>query len=84
MNAKLILSSALFIGSLVLGALAGPASVTSAQAQPIACWSGYHLDKRGDCQPDIPAADLRCGPGLISQVFPNYFGYICVPIPKGY
>jgi hypothetical protein len=84
MNAKLALSSALFAGALSLGWIGGPAGPAAAKAQPTACWSGYHLDRNGDCQSDNPVLDTSCGPGLISQVFPNANGYICVPIPRGY
>jgi hypothetical protein len=84
MKARLVLSTALFAGALALGWIGGPAGAAAAKAQPITCWSGYHLDRNGDCQSDNPVLDTRCGPGLMTQVFPNAIGYICVPIPKGY
>jgi hypothetical protein len=80
MNAKLFLLGALLIGSAASGLLAGQ----PAQAATMACWSGYHPDRRGDCQPNNPTPDRYCPDGLVYQVFPNYEGYVCVPIPRGY
>jgi hypothetical protein len=80
MNAKLMFLSALLIGS----AASGLALATPARAQGARCWAGYHPDRMGNCQPDTPVVDSRCPPGLITQVWPNGNGYICVPIPQGY
>ena len=84
MKTKLAISAALFAGALSLGWIGGPAGPAAARAQATACWSGYHLDRNGDCQSDNAVLDTRCQPGLMTQVFPNANGYVCVPIPKGY
>jgi hypothetical protein len=80
MNAKLFLLGAVLIGSAASGLFGGQ----PAHAATMTCWSGYHADRRGDCQPDNAIPDRFCPPGLMYQVFPNYEGYICVPIPQGH
>ncbi len=84
MNTRLVLYSAMFAGVLGFGLAADRSGVSEANAAPRQCWSGYHPDRRGDCQSNNPVLDTSCPPGLITQVFPNYAGYICVPIPRGY
>ncbi len=50
----------------------------------IACYSGYHQDKDGNCQPNIPETPRYCAslPGYIYQPTPD--SWTCVPAPKGY
>jgi hypothetical protein len=81
MNARILL-----LGALLIGSAFGASSFSApAAAQSTQCWAGYHVDRRGDCQPDVPTVDQRCGPGLQAQVWPNGQSYICVPIgQQGY
>ncbi len=84
MNTKIALISALFVGTLGVGLMAGPSGVAPANAAPTQCWAGYHVDSGGNCQSDNPVLDTRCPPNLMAQVSPSANGYWCVPIPRGY
>jgi len=87
MIAMSILSAALTFGSL---AGAPPtngdliARVVLRTQFPLACFSGYHQDAEGNCQPNIPQTPLYCAslPGTVYQPTPD--GWNCVPAPKGY
>jgi hypothetical protein len=80
MKSKAILAASLLFLPLV-GAL--PSHAQSRMAPPLACWAGYHPDKDGNCQPNIPETPRYCDqPGLIYQPAP--WGWSCVPAPQGY
>jgi hypothetical protein len=80
MNAKLVLSTALFLGSLG-GALAVG---FPAHAAPTACASGYQPDKRGDCQPINGYMDSRCPGYFVPGPSPYALGYRCDPLAESY
>ena len=46
--------------------------------------SGYHLDGNGNCQPNSGYTNTGCPPGFMSEPFPNWQGFRCVPIPASY
>ena len=78
-------SNAILVAALLFLALAGasPSRADNAMAPPVACWSGYHPDKHGNCQPNIPQTARFCDqPGLIYQPAP--WGWSCVPESQGY
>jgi len=83
MNAKIALGSTALLGAIAGALVLGGAAPASAQY--VACAGGYHADRQGNCQPNSPQPNLQpCPPGLLSAPYPNWSGYICVPIPKGY
>jgi hypothetical protein len=83
MNAKTALAAAALLGSIAGAFLL--ASAAPAAAQRVACASGYHADRQGNCQPNNPQPNLQpCPPGYLSAPAPTWSGYTCVPIPKGY
>ena len=75
-----------FVDGGMLTAFADSALVTLVGMQTpasMACWSGYHPDKYGNCQPNIAETPRYCDqPGLMYQPAP--WGWTCVPIPQGY
>jgi hypothetical protein len=70
-----------------LGALAAPAAVAAGpgvglgQAYPVACASGYHPDRGGNCQPDVEEQNRFCPRGEVIHSAFNGNGYICEPPP---
>ena len=84
MNAKITLTAAALLGS-IAGALVLGSAAPAASAPRTACADGYHSDKQGNCQPNSPQPNLQpCPPGYLSAPSPNWSGYSCEPIPKGY
>lgn len=85
MIATSILSAALTVASLA-GAppTNGDLIARVAMRGPIACFSGYHQDAQGNCQPNIPQTPTYCAslPGTVYQPAP--WGWDCVPVAKGY
>ncbi len=78
------IATPLYLGML-LGLFAGTATVSSpAAAAPMACAAGYHVDSRGNCQPNDGYVDDRCPAGQETTPWPDPPGYRCVSIPRGY
>lgn len=74
---------------LLAAALAGLGGLAMADAPAsalglnrAACAAGYHTDRRGDCQSNIPEVSRYCPPGAVYQPFPD--GWVCEPAPRGY
>ncbi len=51
--------------------LVGPAEAARA------CASGYHADRQGHCQPNIPQTNRYCAKGYVYQPAPD--GWRCLP-----
>jgi hypothetical protein len=84
MNARTAFAAVALFGS-IAGAFGIGSAAPAASAQNIACASGYHADRQGNCQPNSPQPNLEpCPPGYLSAPAPTWSGYMCVPIPKGY
>ena len=72
-------------GALVLGAAALLASEAWAQppglgfSRPVACASGYHLDRGGNCQPNVAEVSRYCPPGTVFH--PTFDSWECDPPP---
>jgi hypothetical protein len=53
------------------------AASSAASAQPSFCAAGYHVDRQGNCQPDVRQYNRYCAPGNVYEPFPG--GWRCVP-----
>ena len=85
MNAKSVLALVAVVGATAFVPHARADDYSAFRAQGVACAGGYHLDGNGNCQPNGGQASLQpCQPGFMSEPFPNWSGYRCVPIPAGY
>jgi hypothetical protein len=85
MNAKTVFAAVAFSGSMA-GAFVVGSAAPAASAQSVACASGYHADRQGNCQPNNPQPNLQpCPAGYLATPFPSWGNsYKCVPIPAGY
>ncbi len=64
--------------------LAAPAAAARSgaglgEAYPLACASGYHTDRGGNCQPNVAEENRYCPTGLVFH--PTFDGWTCDPAP---
>ena len=75
---KLACALALAVATLaVSGAEAQPPGLGF--SQPLACASGFHVDRGGNCQPNIAEVSRYCPPGTVFH--PTFDSWSCDPPP---
>jgi hypothetical protein len=74
----------LALAVLALSALAAPACAHAAagfgDVVRLACAPGYHVDRGGNCQPDIAEQNRYCPNGTVFE--PTFDGWRCDPAPR--
>ena len=84
MNVKSGFACVALLGAAFVVSPARAGDISAFRAQGVACAGGYHLDGNGNCQPNSGYTNTGCPPGFMSEPFPNWQGFRCVPIPASY
>jgi hypothetical protein len=70
---------ALIAASALAGILFGGGPARATGLEPLACAAGYHVDRGGNCQPDIAQENRWCPRGTVFH--PTFDGWTCDPPP---